>query len=57
MSDEPPVTGRDDLDDALRAVADLSGVPITEHVERLSRAHDIVSAALTSVPPERPDGR
>lgn len=50
MSEEPPVTGRDDIDAACRDVADLTNVPISEHVERLTRAHEIVSGALSNVP-------
>ena len=50
MTDQPPVTGREDIDAACRDVADLSDVPASEHVERLSRAHEIVSGALANVP-------
>jgi hypothetical protein len=50
VSEQPPVTGREDIDDACRDVADLSDVPSTEHVERLTRAHETVSGALTGVP-------
>lgn len=44
------MTGREDIDAACREVADLSDIPATEHVERLSRAHEIVSSALANVP-------
>ncbi len=50
MSEQSPVTGRDDIDAACREVADLHGVPLSEHVERLTRAHDIISGALSNVP-------
>ena len=50
MTEQPPVTGRDDIDAACRDVADLSDVPVVEHVERLTRAHDVVSGALANVP-------
>ncbi len=50
MTEQPPVTGREDIDTALRDVADLSDVPIIDHVERLTRAHEIVSGALANVP-------
>ncbi len=50
MSEQPPVTGREDIDAALRDVADLSDVPAGEHVERLTRAHEVVSNALANVP-------
>jgi hypothetical protein len=50
MSEQPPVTGREDIDAACRDVADLSDVQAQEHVERLSRAHEIVSSALANVP-------
>lgn len=50
MSEQPPATGREDIDAACRDVADLSDVPAQEHVERLSRAHEIVSSALANVP-------
>ena len=44
MTEQPPVTGREDIDTALR------DVPIIDHVERLTRAHEIVSGALANVP-------
>ncbi len=44
------MTGREDIDAACGDVADLSDVPATEHVERLSRAHETVSSALATVP-------
>lgn len=50
MSEQPPVTGREDIDAACRDVADLGDVPAQEHVERLMRAHEIVSSALANVP-------
>ncbi len=50
MTEQPPVTGRDDIDTACRDVADLSDVAITEHVDRLTRAHEVVSSALANVP-------
>jgi len=50
VSEQPPVTGREDIDDACRDVADLSDVPIIEHVERLMRAHETVSGALANAP-------
>lgn len=50
MTEQLPVTGRDDIDAACRDVADLSDVPVGEHVERLARAHDVVSSALANVP-------
>jgi len=50
VSDQPPFTGRDDIDAACRDVADLSDVPVSEHVDRLTRAHEVVSSALANVP-------
>jgi hypothetical protein len=50
VSEQPPVTGRDDIDAACRDVADLSDVPVSEHVDRLTRAHEVVSSALANVP-------
>jgi hypothetical protein len=50
VTEQPPVTGRVDIDAALRDVADLSDVAITEHVDRLTRAHEVVSSALANVP-------
>ncbi|HET7723187.1 MAG TPA: hypothetical protein VFK68_01000 [Propionibacteriaceae bacterium] len=50
MSEQPPITGRDDIDAACRDVADLANVPTSEHVDRLTRAHEIVSGALSNVP-------
>lgn len=50
MTEQPPATGRPDIDAACMDVSDLSGVPITEHVDRLARAHEIVSGALANVP-------
>jgi hypothetical protein len=50
VTEQSPVTGREDIDAACRDVADLSDVAITEHVERLTRAHEVVSSALANVP-------
>ena len=41
-----PGTGDARVDDALRGVADLDGVPVDEHAERLSAAHGALQEVL-----------
>ena len=41
-----PETGDPRVDDALRGVADLDGVPVDEHAERLSAAHAALQEVL-----------
>ncbi len=50
MTEQAPQTGHPSIDEACRQVADLSGVPLSEHTDRLTRAHEQVSAALQNVP-------
>ena len=47
---KPPHTGFPALDEACAAVADLSAVPVAQHADRLTRAHEAVSAALANAP-------
>jgi len=50
-----PETGDARVDDALRGVADLDGVPVDEHAERLSAAHAALQEVLrTPVDPAAP---
>ena len=44
----PPVTGNAVIDQALREVHDLSDVPVGQHHDRLSAAHDVLSGVLDS---------
>ncbi len=46
--DEPPVTGDEALDEALRQVARLGEVPLAEHPVVLRRAHDALQDFLNS---------
>jgi len=39
-------TGDPRVDDALRGVDDLDGVPVDEHAERLSAAHGVLQEVL-----------
>jgi hypothetical protein len=39
-------TGDPRVDDALRGLADLDGVPVDEHAERLSAAHGVLQEVL-----------
>lgn len=48
---EPPTTGDARVDDALRAVGDLSGLSVAEQYQRLSSAQAALSAVLAA-PPE-----
>lgn len=41
-----PETGDPRVDEALRGVADLDGVPVDEHAERLSAAHGALQEVL-----------
>jgi hypothetical protein len=45
-TDGPPVTGEADVDEALAGLADLDAVPVTEHHDRLARAHEVLRTAL-----------
>lgn len=42
----PPETGNPVVDDAMARVADLSGVPVDEHHDRLQAAHEVLSDVL-----------
>ena len=44
--DDAPETGDPRVDEALRGVADLDGVPVDEHAERLSAAHGALQEVL-----------
>jgi hypothetical protein len=48
-----PETGDPRVDDALRSLDDLSGVPVDEHAERLSGAHQTLQEVLRQ-PEDRP---
>jgi hypothetical protein len=50
-----PETGDPRVDDALRGVADLEGVPVDEHAERLSAAHGALQEVLRT-PVDQPAG-
>jgi hypothetical protein len=42
----PPVTGDAAVDEALAGLAELDEVPLTEHHDRLARAHEVLRMAL-----------
>lgn len=50
MNDEPPRTGNPVVDAACADVADLSGLPLVDHVERLADAHERIGSALHNAP-------
>ena len=45
---EPPVTGHEGVDEALRKVAGLPDKPLAEHVQILREAHDALQSLLNS---------
>lgn len=49
---EPPATGDAGIDAALAPLAALDGAALAEHPARLTRAHEILRAALQATPPE-----
>jgi hypothetical protein len=46
----PPLTGNATIDDALRGLADLASAPLSDHHDRLAKAHEALHEALD--PPE-----
>jgi hypothetical protein len=42
----PPVTGDAAVDEALAGLAELDELPLTEHPDRLARAHEVLRTAL-----------
>lgn len=48
VMDEPPVTGNEAVDEALRKVAGLGDQPVTEHPAVLSQAQDALQKFLSS---------
>ena len=46
----PPLTGNVTIDDALRGLADLASAPLSDHHDRLAKAHEALHEALD--PPE-----
>lgn len=43
---EPPATGEPGVDDALRGLAELASVPLSEHHDHLVRAQERLDQAL-----------
>jgi hypothetical protein len=41
-----PLTGNAKIDDALRGLADLASAPLTDHHDRLAKAHEAMHEAL-----------
>ena len=50
----PPPTGDATIDDALRELADLASAPLSDHHDRLAKAHEALHEALD--PPEDQSG-
>jgi hypothetical protein len=48
----PPQTGHAAIDDALLGLADLASAPLSDHQDRLAKAHEVLHEAL-----DRPDDR
>ena len=46
----PPQTGHAGINDALLGLADLSSAPLSDHYDRLAKAHEVLHEAL-----DRPD--
>jgi hypothetical protein len=46
----PPLTGNATIDDALLGLADLASGPLSDHHDRLAKAHEALHDALD--PPE-----
>jgi hypothetical protein len=46
----PPLTGNAAIDDALRGLADLASAPLSDHHDRLAKAHEALHETLD--PPE-----
>ena len=46
----PPLTGNATIDDALLGLADLTSAPLSDHHDRLAKAHEALHEALN--PPE-----
>jgi hypothetical protein len=46
----PPLTGNATIDDALLGLADLASAPLSDHHDRLAKAHEALHEALE--PPE-----
>ena len=46
----PPQTGDARIDDALLGLADLASAPLSDHHDRLAKAHEVLHEAL-----DRPD--
>jgi hypothetical protein len=42
----PPVTGNSQIDDELRGLADLATTPLSDHHDRLAKAHETLHEAL-----------
>ena len=42
----PPATGNAVLDDALLGLADLASAPLSDHHDRLAKAHETLHEAL-----------
>ncbi len=53
----PPTTGDPSIDQACAQVADLSEVPLGEHVERLAQAHEQIAEQLRGAAQPRLDPR
>jgi hypothetical protein len=52
---EPTSTGVPAVDEMLREVDDLAGVPLEEHLGRFERAHETLRSALDAEPTEPVD--
>lgn len=42
----PPATGNATVDDALRGLPDLASAPLSDHHDRLAKAHEALHEAL-----------
>jgi len=46
LASGPPQTGHTEIDQALHGLADLASAPLSDHHDRLAKAHEVLDAAL-----------
>ena len=46
LASGPPQTGHTDIDHALHGLADLASAPLSDHHDRLAKAHEVLHVAL-----------
>jgi hypothetical protein len=46
LASGPPQTGHTEIDQALHGLADLASAPLSDHHDRLAKAHEVLHVAL-----------